>query len=236
MEATPLELVCFDMAGTTVADDGRVVDAFDRALREVAGRPPTHDELATVRATMGQSKIEVFTQLLGDPDAAQRATHAFEGHYANAVRDHGVEEVRGAAALFGQLRRLGTRVVLTTGFSSVTQSLLIETLGWGDLIDGALCPSPELRGRPFPDMLLAAALHWKITDLACTMSVGDTPMDARSGARARFGHVVGVRTGGFTEDALRAEGATFVVDSVADLADAPVLAPRAPEPTHTERR
>lgn len=212
-----LELACFDMAGTTVADEGRVIEAFRGALAEVTGRLPTDEEMAVVRTTMGQSKIEVFTRLIGDRALATRATAAFEAHYAEAIRTHGIEEVRGATALMRRLRRAGTRVVLTTGFSAPTQSLLIDALQWADLIDEAICPTQELRGRPYPDMLLAAALGARVTDLAHAMSVGDTPMDARSGKAARFGRVIGVLTGGFAPEALRAAGATDVVASVAAL-------------------
>jgi hypothetical protein len=49
---------CLDMAGTTVADDGTVLEAFAAAI---AGLPGAAFEQAmtAVRSSMGQSKIEV---------------------------------------------------------------------------------------------------------------------------------------------------------------------------------
>jgi phosphoglycolate phosphatase-like HAD superfamily hydrolase len=56
-----IELICFDMAGTTVIDNGLVLEAFRRTIDdlEVTGEERTLAE-AYVIETMGQSKIEVF--------------------------------------------------------------------------------------------------------------------------------------------------------------------------------
>jgi beta-phosphoglucomutase-like phosphatase (HAD superfamily) len=86
---TDIEIVVLDMAGTTVADDGVVEDAFTAAIAE-QGVTPGSDRLAAmlsyVRATMGQSKISVFRALLdNDETRAQQANLAFERHYADFV-------------------------------------------------------------------------------------------------------------------------------------------------------
>ena len=58
----PIELICLDMAGTTVNDQGLVLRAFRRTIDElgVTGADAASAE-AYVIETMGQSKIEVFT-------------------------------------------------------------------------------------------------------------------------------------------------------------------------------
>ncbi len=67
-----ISVACLDMAGTTVADDGSVMSA-SRAAMEQAGLNPGSDgydrAALIVRATMGQSKIEVFRRILGDEAA-----------------------------------------------------------------------------------------------------------------------------------------------------------------------
>jgi phosphoglycolate phosphatase len=54
-----VELICFDMAGTTVIDNGLVLEAFRRTIDDlgVTGDEATLAE-AYVIETMGQSKIE----------------------------------------------------------------------------------------------------------------------------------------------------------------------------------
>ena len=59
MSAMLIKLVVFDMAGTTVQDDGLVLRSFVQAA-EAVGLVATPDEL---NARMGLSKLEVFDEL-----------------------------------------------------------------------------------------------------------------------------------------------------------------------------
>ena len=85
---TSITIACLDMAGTTVADDGSVMAAFTAALDQFGLAPGSaaYDEaMRTCTPTMGQSKIEVFREILGDEATAQHANDAFEDAYAAAV-------------------------------------------------------------------------------------------------------------------------------------------------------
>ena len=134
-------LVALDMAGTTVADGGAVEEAFQRAL-DVVGLSAgdlTEDPAAYVRRTMGQSKITVFTELLGgDRHRAEQANAAFEVAFDQAVDRGEVAPVPGAEAALESLRRAGMRICLTTGFSPATRDRIIAALQWEGAIDLAL--------------------------------------------------------------------------------------------------
>ncbi|MBZ6133891.1 phosphonatase-like hydrolase [Streptomyces olivaceus] len=217
-----IRLVVLDMAGTTVADGGLVERAFDTAARELGVEPGTDDhaaKLAYVRATMGESKISVFRHLFGDEDRAQRANAAFERAYGALVDDGLVAPVPGAREAVGELAADGRTVVLTTGFARVTQDAILDALGWRDLVPLTLCPADAGgRGRPHPDLVLAAFLRTGAADAVRQVAVvGDTSYDVLSGVRAGAGLVAGVRTGAHGDDAFREAGATHVLDSVADL-------------------
>jgi phosphonatase-like hydrolase len=218
-----IELVVLDMAGTTVADDGLVLRAFDAAATAVglpADGPERDDARQYVIDTMGQSKIEVFRALFGDDDRAHTANVAFEEAY-NASMEGGVEggivAITGAVEAITELREAGVRVVLTTGFSPATQHRILDTLGWGDVADLVLAPGEGGRGRPYPDLVLNALLRTGINDVAAVAVVGDTASDVLSGRRAGASVIVGVLTGAHDRDALVAAGATHILDSVADL-------------------
>lgn len=218
--APALELIVLDMAGTTVLDDGVVETAFQRAAERtgVADRMPWDDALAHVRATMGQSKIEVFTHLAGgDRAAAERATAAFEGAYAEIVAEQGVTEIPGAADAIQGLKDAGLRVVLTTGFAQVTRDALIDGLGWRGLIDLALSPVDAGRGRPAPDLVLAALIRTQTSSVAAVAVAGDTISDVESGRRAGAGLVAGVLTGAHDAGALELAGADVVLEDVTHL-------------------
>lgn len=217
---TPLELVVLDMAGTTVLDDGVVEQAFQRAAERtgVADRMPWAEALDYVRVTMGQSKIDVFTHLAGgDVAAAERATAAFEGAYAEIVREQGVSEIPGAADAIQGLKDAGLRVVLTTGFAPVTRDALIDALGWSGLVDLALSPVDAGRGRPAPDLVLAALLRTGASAVAAVAVAGDTVSDVESGRRAGAGFVAGVLSGAHDRDALDRAGADAVLSDVTGL-------------------
>lgn len=215
-----LELVVLDMAGTTVLDDGIVEQAFQRAAERtgVADRMPWADALDYVRLTMGQSKIDVFTHLAdGDVAAAERATAAFEGAYSEIVAEQGVSEIPGAGDAIQSLRDSGLKVVLTTGFAPVTRDVLLNGLGWNDLVDLALSPIDAGRGRPAPDLVLTALLRTGTSAVSAVAVAGDTASDVQSGRRAGAGFVAGVLSGAHDERALTAAGADAVIADVTAL-------------------
>ena len=211
-----IELVCFDMAGTTVNDQGIVLAAFRRTLDEfgLSGDEKLEAETYVIE-TMGQSKIEVFTVLLSD--RAPAANEAFERNFVEAANDAGVSEVSGARSAAEGLKSQGIEVALTTGFSPSTREALIDLLGWDDLFHVRVSPADAGRGRPAPDMLWLCALRAGANAARSIMVVGDTASDMQAGRRAAVGQCVGVLSG--TDDARRLveSGADFIIDSVADL-------------------
>ncbi|MFF8411908.1 HAD family hydrolase [Streptomyces omiyaensis] len=213
-----LGLIVLDMAGTTVADDGLVEAAFTAAAERLGEDPATM--IGHVRATMGESKITVFRHLFGgDEDRARRANLAFEQAYGELVDGGRIAPVPGAAETVAALREQGRAVVLTTGFARVTQDALLDVLGWRDLADLTLCPADAGgRGRPYPDLVLTALLRTAAVDDVRRIAVaGDTSYDMLSGVRAGAGLVAGVLTGAHAEPALKENGATRVLPSIAGL-------------------
>jgi phosphonatase-like hydrolase len=211
-----VELICFDMAGTTVIDNGLVLEAFRRTIDdlEVTGDDAAMAE-AYVIETMGQSKIDVFTALFNE--RATGANDAFERNFVDAAQELGVSEIPGARSTVETLRDIGLKVALTTGFSPSTREALIDELGWGDLFELRVSPADAGRGRPAPDMLLWCALKAQITAMNTLMVVGDTSSDMQAGLRAGAGYCVGVLSGNDDAPRLLAAGADEVIESVVDL-------------------
>jgi phosphonatase-like hydrolase len=213
-----ITVACLDMAGTTVADDGTVLEAFAAAIA-AQNLPVTayRRAMIDVRSSMGQSKIEVFRRILGDEAAARKANEAFEEHYAAAVRSGAVSGMPGAEEMIASLRRAGVRVCLATGFSPVTRDAIIDRLGWGAVADLALSPADAGRGRPWPDLPLTALLRLRGGAVSELAVVGDTPSDIESGLRAGASVVAGVLTGAATRADLEQAGAPLIIGTIADL-------------------
>ncbi|MBF6132689.1 phosphonatase-like hydrolase [Nocardia otitidiscaviarum] len=220
MSDTQIELAVLDMAGTTVADGGLVLRAFEEAAT-AAGIPAEGVDREAARRyvldTMGQSKITVFRALLGDEDRAQRANQAFEAAYDRFAAT-AAAPVPGAAEAITALRAAGIKVALTTGFSRATQDRLLAALGWQDIADLTLCPADAGRGRPYPDLVLTALLCLGVDAVDSVAVLGDTASDIATGRAAGARIVAGTLTGAHNAEQLRAAGATHVVDSVTEFA------------------
>jgi phosphonatase-like hydrolase len=215
-----VEMVAFDVAGTVLNDYGLVVAAFKNAFE--ATQPdlwPSHGQQWTQYAidTMGQSKIHVFTELLGDAEKAHQANVAFEESYVREIANVGATPIAGTEELFKYLRAKGIAVALTTGFSRSTLNTLLTELGWGDLVDLSVTPSEAGRGRPHPDMLNMAVEVLGITNPEHVVVCGDTAADMHAAVAFGAGQVFGVLTGAHSKEVLVEAGATSVINSVADL-------------------
>jgi phosphonatase-like hydrolase len=215
-----IELVAFDVAGTVLNDDGLVIKAFKNAFE--SSQPelwPIHGEQWTQYAidTMGQSKIHVFTELLGDAEKAVAANVAFEAAYLAEMAENGASPIEGAEDLFAYLKNKGIAVALTTGFSRTTLDVIINKLGWTKLIDLSVTPDEAGRGRPHPDMLNMAIEVLGITTPSNTVVCGDTAADMQAAVAFGAAQIIGVLTGAHDEQLLRNAGATSVVNSVANL-------------------
>ncbi len=217
-----IQLAVLDMAGTTVADDGLVLTAFEAAAT-AAGVPAAGADREHARQyvldTMGQSKITVFRALFDSEELAQHANDAFETAYSELIDEGHARPIDGAAEAITRLRDAGVRVALTTGFSGSTQEKLLAALGWQSLADLVLAPGEGVRGRPFPDLILTALMRLQIDGVHNVAALGDTGSDIDSALRAGCAIAAGTLTGAHTEEQLRAAGASHVVGTVTDFAD-----------------
>lgn len=220
MSAPAIRLVAFDVAGTTVVDDGLVVAAFKTAFEK--SQPELWPEKGAIWTqyaidTMGQSKIHVFTELLGDIEKARAANVAFETAYMNEVAEQGISAIVGTLETFAALKERGIAIALTTGFSRLTLDPMLFELGWLGLIDISVTPEEAGRGRPYPDMLNFLANKLNIQTPESVMVVGDTAADMQSGVAFGATKLVGVLSGAHNQQTLHDAGATSIINSVADL-------------------
>jgi len=215
-----LEMAAFDVAGTTVKDDGIVIEAFKVAFEMT--QPDLWLEKGAEWTqyaidTMGQSKIEVFSALLGDREKAVQANIAFEEAYVNEIAEQGISEIPGSLELFASLRERGIPVALTTGFSRSTLNVILIELGWHDVVDLTVTPDEAGRGRPHPDMLLHAARKLNAPSPEFSLVVGDTASDMKSAVAYGSKNIFGVLSGAHSKEILVDAGATSIVNSILDI-------------------
>jgi phosphonatase-like hydrolase len=221
-----IELVVFDMAGTTVYD-GDAVNASFRATLAAWG---IEADPAAVNTVMGLPKPEAIRMLLErfgrprgvTPPAEQIQTihedftSRMRHYYAT---DPSVREIPGAAAAFAALRRAGIKVALNTGFFRPIAAVLLARLGWASpaVIDADVTSDEVPRGRPHADMIRHLMTRLGIPDARRVAKVGDTKADLEEGTNAGCGLVIGVTTGSCSREQLQACPHSYIVGSVAEL-------------------
>lgn len=223
---TMIDLVVFDLAGTTVSD-GDVVNASFRAT--LAGWGIEADP-AVVNRVMGLPKpeaIRILLERLGRPRGVAPSAeniHAVHEDFTARMRtyyatDPAVREIPGATAVFAALRRAGIKVAVNTGFFRPITEVLLTRLGWRSpaVIDADVTSDEVPHGRPAPDMIHHLMTRLGIPDARRVAKVGDTRADLEEGINAGCGLVIGVTTGSSSREQLEACPHSHILQSVAEV-------------------
>jgi phosphonatase-like hydrolase len=218
-----IELVVFDMAGTTIEDRGQVLNAFTAALHK-AGIVVTDKELQAWRGAAKQEVLRFYVeQQYGhdDADIAPRVERAYadfrlllESSYVRG----GVRAVAGAEATFGWLRERGIKIALTTGFYRSVTDIILQAVGWhAGKIDACICSDDVPQGRPAPFLIFRAMEATGVTSVHRVIKVGDTARDMLAGRKAGVRGIVGVLSGSHGVEQLGRVYHTHIIASVAEL-------------------
>ncbi|MEO5980296.1 MAG: HAD hydrolase-like protein [Chryseolinea sp.] len=219
----PIELVVFDLAGTTVKDDKDVHKVLQKALA-THGVNVSIDDANTV---MGIPKPVAIRQLLGlrymgpkdiTPEWIDEIHVLFVREMIHFYKtDPGVGEKLGVTETFKKLKQSNLMVAVDTGFDRQITAPLLDRLGWKSLIDASVTSDEVERGRPYPDLIFRAMQLTNITDARNVAKVGDTISDIEEGKAAGCGWVVGVTTGSFTREQLLDAKPTHLIENVSEL-------------------
>ncbi|ASQ91863.1 HAD family hydrolase [Streptomyces sp. 11-1-2] len=209
-----IDLAVLDMAGTTIADNGIVERAVDKAL-SLAGLDAITPE--TLRPLRGMAKTDMFNRLAPDPYKAAQAHQNFVDLMLKAVLAGELPARDGAEEVLVALRERGVKTCLMTGFDAAVQDALLDTLGWRDLVDLTVAQSGTLRGRPYPDLILAAVIGLGIDAVQRVLVAGDTANDLLAGTRSGAGHVIGVLGGAHEREQLEAAPHTAIADNLGEV-------------------
>lgn len=221
-----IEMVAFDMAGTTIDDHGAVYEALEAAVVETGATVAPTD----LQEWMGTDKVEAITALMRlggvEPDEASvaRAFERFRAILAESYRTNPPRSLPGVADALRELRARGIRVALTTGFSDDVAVPLLAALGWtigdedSDLLDAVVTTSDVPSGRPAPYLIHHAMEKLGVHDVRHVLAAGDTIVDLLAARNAGV-IAVGVLTGKLGRAELEPHPHDYILDSVVDVLD-----------------
>ena len=129
-----IELVVFDMAGTTVNDE----DSVNRCVRDALRAAGLEVAAADVNRVMGLPKPRAIALLIEQYGRTSDLGPRIEAIHGDFVRrsiafyasDPSVREVPGTSEVFDRLRSEGIRVAVNTGFDRAITDVILDRLGW----------------------------------------------------------------------------------------------------------
>jgi len=214
------QLIIFDLAGTTVQDNGEVPESFSTALAQ-HGVHVTSEQLRKVR---GSSKKQAVSDLLPDtPEKIEQGKLVYESfckQLSARYQTSGVKSIAGSESVFARLRQQGVKVVLNTGFDLQITQLLLTALEWNEsTVDAVVCGDDVERGRPAPDLIHESMKRAGVVDPLHVANVGDTSLDLYAGQNAQVRWNIGVLSGAHDRHELEQAPHTHLIDSVAEILD-----------------
>ena len=220
-----IDLVVFDMAGTTIENSGQVLAAYLDALRE-NGVDVSADEVLEWMGAPKRQVLRFFVQdRFGDADPdndtrIERTYADFRRRLESRYVNEGVRAVPGVEHTLRWLRERDIKIALTTGFYRKVTDIILQATGWRErLIDASFCSDDVLQGRPAPFMIFRAMEATGVTDVRRVIKVGDTALDLLAGMNAGVRGVVGVLSGQQGFEQLGRVEHTNIIRSVAALPD-----------------
>jgi phosphonatase-like hydrolase len=218
-----IELVVFDMAGTTVKDKNYVGIAFQNAMAEY-GYPVA---IENINPIMGYEKPLAIKMMLDkyEPNRLKitaKLINSIHSEFVNSMlkfyeTSDDIVPLPHVEETFLRLREAGIKVALDTGFSRDIADVIIGRLGWEEKIDFLVASDEVEQGRPYPDMIekIKAALDIRSSDRIA--KVGDTEVDINEGINSGCKYVIGITTGAFTREELIPYNPTHIIDDISDV-------------------
>ncbi|MEI8111935.1 MAG: HAD-IA family hydrolase [Chitinophagia bacterium] len=217
-----IQMVVFDMAGTTVDEDNVVYKTLHAAIQQ-AGFPCSFDQVLEWGA--GREKLQAIQFVLQSLNYSPNDTEAnaiyadFIIRLSAAYQALHIKEIPHANEVMRILRQKNILVVLNTGYNLTTAQTLLHKLGWREGIDfdALITASDVLSARPFPDMIQLAMNRFQIEDPSVVVKVGDSTIDIEEGRNAGCLLNIGITTGAHTHNQLQLSKPDYIINNLRQL-------------------
>lgn len=217
-----VKLVVFDIAGTTVRDDGSVATAFRNAFVKNGFEISLED----THPYMGVKKVVAVQMMLEQLGARYTAEDIQRIHadFVNEMIDYyeydpSVKPFADTEEVFQSLKEKGVRIALNTGFPRIIAETIVNRFQWMErgLIDDLIASDEVKDGRPSPLMIEQLMYRAGIDDPMMVAKVGDTTVDIEEGRAAGCFYIISVTTGSGTMEELAPYSPTHIVNNLTEV-------------------
>ena len=209
----PIKAILFDIDGTLVDSNDLHVLAWQQAFAGIGA----HFDHQTLHDQIGKGTDKLVPALLPDlPKAEQKKlgeTHGaiFKGRYIDQVKPFPC-----AHDMLARARASGFRLALASSASKDELEHYLGLLLAHDMIEASTGSDDVKKTKPAPDIFSTALSKLPGISREEAFVIGDTPYDMEA-ARSCGIPAIGLRSGKFTDTALKEAGAGAIYDDVASL-------------------
>ncbi len=151
--------------------DGVILDSAEqhwRAWHALAGETRAHFSQTDFRATFGQRNADIIPRFwrTGDPAEIARLAERKETIYRDLLK-RDATALPGAIDLLRDLRDAGWRQALGSSAPLENIDLILDLLGLRDVLNAIVSGEQAQRGKPAPDIFLAASRALGLAPVKC---------------------------------------------------------------------
>lgn len=209
-----IKAVIFDVDGTLVDS----VDLHARAWQEALAHFGKQFDFERVRYQIGKGGDQLMPVFLS-PQELDEFGEELEEYRGELFKREYLPRVKGLPAvreLFRRVKDEGLRVALASSAKADELETYKKIARIEDLVEEETSSDAAEKSKPHPDIFEAALKRLGDTLPAEAVVVGDTPYDAEAAGKAGV-QTVGLLSGGFPEEDLRAAGCVRIYRDAADL-------------------
>ena len=215
-----IKLIVCDMAGTTINEGGIVYRTLINTIKDQGIKIKENE----IHKWHGANKKEVINHFVHreygvDEKIENLLLNNFEENLKKQyINNPNITLIDSdLPKLFADIRGLGMKIVLNTGYSKDIQENVLSLLDMKQHIDGYISSEEVKHGRPEPYMIHKLMERFNITDSKEVVKIGDTRNDIFEGLNANCYRTIGVATGADSREKLFDAGAHYVYNSIMDF-------------------
>lgn len=208
-----IKAVLFDIDGTLVDSNDLHVAAW---LEAFAQHGDSFDA-QTVHDQIGKGADNLVPALI--PGISETEQKKLDEAHGKSFKGKFLAQVKAfpkARELLRHVSAAGQKIVFASSASQEELEHYLGMLEAKDIVSATTSADDVERTKPAPDIFATALKKVAPLTPAEVMVVGDTPYDVRAAAKCGIA-AIGMRSGKFADEALRAAGAVALYDDVAAL-------------------
>ncbi len=209
-----IKAVIFDVDGTLVDS----VDLHARAWQEAFAHFGKHFDFERVRSQIGKGGDQLMPVFLSEEELEEFGEELEEYRGELFKREYLplVKAFPAVRELFRRVKDEGLSVALASSAKGDELKTYKKLARIEDLVEEETSSDDAEKSKPHPDIFEAALEKLEDVRPAEAVVVGDTPYDAEAASKAGI-KTVGLLSGGFPEEDLRAAGCVRIYRDAADL-------------------